>query len=659
MKFFLRKLYLVPRVIVFGVLVATLFAALVPLKPRMPATGLDSSWEYGMNQAVANRIPFGKAFVFTFGPYASIQSNMYHPATDHLMILGSLYLALCYAAGLVFLGKTARLRWLLIFAAFLAGGFMPVLDALLLSYALIVAGAVYRATLDDDQAIPSRSTRLALLILVSPLGLLPLVKGTLLALCGAVVALCCAILWKRHDKQLAYCCALVPLAVALLAWSLAGQPLLAFGYYVLRLRPVISGYSEAMALPGNSIEVVVYLFAAAVILYVAGTTPKISRSSRLFLSSSFLVFLFIMFKDGFVRHDFHSYVAGTGLVMAALILILILQNSASTAALLVALTALFYLDQGYGASSTSTRIYYDRVRATYSGAIEGLRLRSARGNELERVFEEQRRAIAAQYRIPLLKGTTDIYPTDQAALLASDNNWSPRPVLQSYMAYTPELARLDERHLVGASAPDNVVFRVYSLDGRFPALDDGPSWVPLLSRYSCTGIAGDFLYLTKASLPSLGSVLLPVSEETHSIDQDFDLPLSTQPLFAQIDIHPTFLGRIASSLYKAPALTIHVRTAGGLSKTYTLISGMAKAGFVISPFVESTREFALLFGDSDNWKDSQVISVRIDTAGGKPRMWRRKYTVRLSGIQLRPVGPSADEQNLGPSQTAACGTLEK
>lgn len=47
----------------------TVLAVFVPFTPRMPGVGGDPSWEFGLNQAVAQGLIFGKEFVFTFGPY--------------------------------------------------------------------------------------------------------------------------------------------------------------------------------------------------------------------------------------------------------------------------------------------------------------------------------------------------------------------------------------------------------------------------------------------------------------------------------------------------------------------------------------------------------------------------------------------------------------
>jgi len=40
-----------------------------------------------MNQAIAQGLSFGDDIVFTFGPYASVYTQLYHPATVRLMVV--------------------------------------------------------------------------------------------------------------------------------------------------------------------------------------------------------------------------------------------------------------------------------------------------------------------------------------------------------------------------------------------------------------------------------------------------------------------------------------------------------------------------------------------------------------------------------------------
>src|ERR1700722_6265744 len=81
----------------------TITAIFIPLNPRMPSAGLDASWQFAMNEAVTKKMSFGKGIVFTYGPYASICTQIYSPATDRRMMLGSLLLAISYVTAVLFL----------------------------------------------------------------------------------------------------------------------------------------------------------------------------------------------------------------------------------------------------------------------------------------------------------------------------------------------------------------------------------------------------------------------------------------------------------------------------------------------------------------------------------------------------------------------------
>jgi len=60
------------------------------LSPSFPGAGVELSWEYASNEAVARHLVFGRDIVFTIGPLASILTRMYHPATDWIMLFGAL-----------------------------------------------------------------------------------------------------------------------------------------------------------------------------------------------------------------------------------------------------------------------------------------------------------------------------------------------------------------------------------------------------------------------------------------------------------------------------------------------------------------------------------------------------------------------------------------
>src|SRR6266446_1343593 len=87
-----------------GLIVTALFMAM-PLLPTMPVPGLDASWKYAINQAVADRLSFGREVIFTYGPYGALYTRGFHPATDELLMWTGLFFGLCLGAVAVLLAR--------------------------------------------------------------------------------------------------------------------------------------------------------------------------------------------------------------------------------------------------------------------------------------------------------------------------------------------------------------------------------------------------------------------------------------------------------------------------------------------------------------------------------------------------------------------------
>ena len=177
----------------------------------------------------------------------------------------------------------------------------------------------------------------------------------------------------------------------------------------------------------------------------------------------------------------------------------------------------------------------------------------ARGSErLKKQFEGALVFIANDTPIRSLQGTTDVYSYLQAPLLASGQPWSPRPIFQSYQAYTPELARLNIEHLRGNKAPDNIAFRVEPIDNRLPALDDGLSWPFLMHNYSLTGDVDAFIYLKKKRSPPEDHPITEIYSGQHSMGSQVPVPVTNDAVFAEIDVQPTLVGGCGPSYINLP-----------------------------------------------------------------------------------------------------------
>src|SRR5262249_9336523 len=90
--------------------------------------------------------------------------------------------------------------------------------------------------------------------------------------------------------------------------------------------------------------------------------------------------------------------------------------------------------------------------------------------ERRQEFDEYQRSLRTQDGLPELTGTVDSYSFNQSAVLVHGWNYRPRPIFQSYTAYTETLAKLNAEFLKGDKAPDYILFEIAPIDGRFPAM---------------------------------------------------------------------------------------------------------------------------------------------------------------------------------------------
>lgn len=621
------------NVILWIVLIITIIAAFVPFSPAMPGAGLDPSWGFGMNQAMAQGLSFGKEIIFTFGPYASIYTKSYHPLTDFMMVSGSLYLALSYWVCFGVLMKGVQWRWVLAFCAVLAGLLKYIPDSLLLSLPLLVGLLTFKAlSSDEGNLVNSRLAPFYVALVFAPLGLLPLVKGSILILCGAVAVLCSLFFIANRHKLLAIVCLLSPLSAMLFFWVASGQSVAALPGYFISMATIITGYTEAMAVDGKIGEVFLYLIASAFLLLAISIQTKINNISRLFLFCTYFVFLFISFKAGFVRHDDgHTINSGTSILIAALLLPFVFNTRLNLPVIFFAILVWFCIGSNY--LKTPMESFRRNTESTYSSMWYGIKNRIESKNWPRVEFDAAVNSLRKQASFPVLPGTTDIYSFNQSYLIASGNTWSPRPMFQSYSVYTPALAAINRKHLLGNKAPDNIIFKVEPIDGRIPSIEDGASWPILMVNYRPASMENDFLFLQKKENISDIEEPLKLTSEKHTFGESVNLPQSSQPIFAQIEIKPTILGRVANVLFKPSQLRISLELNNGIKKQYRIITGMAKSGFMISPLIENTAEFGMLYGERGFLNEKLVKSITIAPGIEKFMFWHKNYIITFSQIK--------------------------
>ena len=574
-----------------------------------------------MNQAVAQGLAIGKDLIFTFGPYASIYTREYHPGTDHLMVFGSLFLGLCFAFTLLYTAHRRPFVLLVALLLFLVGGGATG-DSLLFALPLVIAMAVVRLDAVLRHGSPATADKWTLgltALMVSPLGLLPLVKGSLLLYCIATVLLLCIFLGYRRHYKLAATVGASAVTSCVLFWSLSGQAVGDLSNYFSSMAQIVSGYTDAMAIEGsprNGKEPIMFLAASATILWGLFRANLNSAPSKIVLIIAFSLFLFLSFKGSFVRHDFHAMLAAGSIIIAALLLGFLGSDRRFALAFLSAIIVWAMIDKSY--NNTSTQRVVERIESAYVNAWKGFRDRVKGEGLLPARFDQALNAIREDVLLPKLPGTTDLYSYGQSYLIAAGNDWNPRPVFQSYSVYTVSLAQTNAQHLRSEGGPDHILFQVEPIDQRLPSLEDGLSWPALIDNYRVNDWYNGYVSFTRRPTRRDHSDLEHIGTFTQSTGVPMEIPLSDAAIFVKLDLTPTRLGRVLEFIYKPPELIMTLRLVNGEERQFRVVASMMKSGFFLSPLVEEATGFVLLAtGNLRDLRPNGVTSMSImPTYGG-------------------------------------------
>jgi hypothetical protein len=586
----------------------------------------------GTNQAVADDIPFGRAITFTYGPASSILSHAYHPATYALTCLVTVVLALILWRAVHLVAGPSQQGKAAFGVVLLAGLFDR--EGLLLALPWVLVVVLLRLLPPAEEEARTTHAALAVGALGMVTGVLCVAKGSMI-LVGATASLGCIAVAVAHRRwALAAWAVVAPLLFFGATWCLYGQSLREAPSFFRGIVALSLGYTDAMS--GGSFRAGLVMYAAAVlaggVALVCLVKSTGCRSHAVILGLTTGVTVFTAIKLGLVRADTHVLSAVSAVSVVVLIAFL-LTRARPRVAVLVGLAGVYAsvaVTFGPLAALLTTPLYQGQAVVT---AFDWGRRLAGTDPPLAAQFESRMDEIATQSGLPRLKGRVDTYSYDQADVLANGLDWAPRPVFQSYSAFTPALADANRDHLTGDAAPEWVVFGPQAIDDRFPSIEDGPSWPELLESYKPSAEVGDKVLLERVADPSGAQPVVWDGTLDLALGERITVPRGGPIRFVAIDASPSLLGQAALTLYKSAPLQLTVWTADGLQRTYRLPAGMARAGFVLSPVVTSASEFAMLYQASSGYEPSTrtVVALRVESAA--PSMWSGTAQLRLGTVR--------------------------
>jgi hypothetical protein len=602
-----------PWGLVLAALTLVLWVRFLIFPSLVAGTNLDHSWMQAMGHFYHTDAQAGTDYVFTYGPLGFFATEAYD---------GPLYwqryaweLAVKLAAAVVIVAALARLpgRGLTLLGAALVIVFVPYHFDTIYQVTLLAAGVLL-----IDGACRNRP---AALIVVPLLALLAMTKFTyfLLALWSALLAELAARL-KGYRGWLS------PLPLYLIAalavWLFCGQNPLHLWAYCRNSWEVSQGYGEAMAVSGETFDVGLAVVTMSLAVLLLALAAGRNRRSVFHVMCVLLLGpgLFLGWKHGLIRHDGHPFIF-FGMAMFVALLLSRLLEPATSGLTGMALGGLLACSVA-GTLLTADRVkpdffqwnLIDQTKANLTAALSP----RARKDELEadRARQEEEWRLD-RVRAEVGGASLDELSCAQGVVLLNGFNWHPRPVFQSYTAYTPALLRLNADFFRSDAAPEYLLISFSPVDGRLGAMEDSLALLEILRRYHPVVAEKEFVLFRR--VPSGGETAPPQPEVVCRRTIHFgeyvslaDVPDEYQ--FLSLRVTPSPRGQVWGALFKRDRLFLDLRTASGATlERRRLVPAMAGEGFLINPLVDTTADFVRLYGTSGG---DRVVSFRVTPDSG-------------------------------------------
>jgi len=609
--------------------------------PRVIADdALDPSWSQAMGRLLLEGRLQGVDFLFTYGPLGLFASEVDEPALYWTRLL--LWEGLWRASATLFL--VLALGRLASFAE--RAGLLLLLVLLPLEFDAFAAAVCVAVTVALERE-PAPPRALAFLGLAT-LAALALVKFTLAVMALACVlglALSCA---ARREWGRAAALPGSFLGLGLGLWLLLGQRLSNALPWARSALALAASYAEAMSKDATALQAA--LGSAALALFLAllalralspsRSLPRAASGGGLALAA------FLAFKAGYVRGDDHTpYFLGFAALAGLLLPVPAGSPAATRRRFGIARVALAAI----GLAGIATAPAHEALGPGRLLASVGDRLVSnaaallAPGRARERL-DALRSERAARFDLPRIRervgrDPVDVFSYHQGVAFLNDLAWSPRPLFQSYFAFTPELLERNARFYESDRAPRFVLFRLETIDERLPAMDDSRALEVLVRRYRPVLSEGRELLLERRSDP------LPPPRRTLELEREIafgeEIPLPAPAADGAaralaLEIRTTLAGRLVQLLWRAPALWLEVRDELHRSWRWRIVPGMMRGGVLLDPLIAGHPGFVMWLTGAAL---PRVVSARLVPPAGFGWMYApgvRARVERLAGLAPPP-----------------------
>ncbi len=607
---FLKKKFVKNLLFVFSILLGfpnsifSTYYLCADAAPERIAFCLDESWQTALNLALENSFVFGKDFVFTYGPLGFLSTRVDFGINFLYFVLFDLFVAANFALIIHYVWKRYY-NFAAISVCLLLCWLSPLADA---SFKLLLI-MLFWTILGNRK---SSAIYFTVPFLIAVISFFIKLNTSFLAVVIFYIFLSVSIF---KDEKISFGKIALALFMPLTIFLGGVVFKVDFAGYIFNGLELINNYNDSMNYISSSFtKYTIFIAATALLSWFGFFVLFLKNKKNISNFCAFAVFslvLFVLFKQSLVRSDgahLFAYLYFAPVIWLFTLLFFgenfpKLKNylfAIAFTTLLISILPLRY--------ATNTNEFNPFSRLTYFAQIFS-------GND-----EKTKVRAAEKFKLPdeilqiIGQKSVDIVPQNVNLIYFNHLNYDPRPVFQSYAAYSEKLLTLNRQKYESENAPEFIIFSNEVVDNRYSMFEDQEAKIAILENYSVHKKFefSENTYLLLEKNPISKSVKLEESQiEAIRFYENYEIKNLNAMYFLKIKIDYSPLGKISKILYQPLPIKIVLNLDDGATKEFRAVRPILESGVIVNPLVESDEDYECFFkGETNALK--KIKSFRIE-----------------------------------------------
>jgi hypothetical protein len=267
--------------------------------------------------------------------------------------------------------------------------------------------------------------------------------------------------------------------------------------------------------------------------------------------------------------------------------------------------------------------------------------------------------------------TVDVMPWEFALAVLNGFKPAPRPVIQSYAAYTGSLDAANAKFLLSSHAPEFILFHAgtrldssdfawaddypddhFSLGNRVPFWDESITRRAMLEHYRLAdrlGFASEsgntngprHLLVLKRDFEHQRLIPVQTNEIVIHLGQPWTLPRTTNLLYLYLDAGESLPGKIKGLIYRCSKLDVVLHYQDGKRLLRRAVPLILKTGVLVNRRVETMDDLATLFQNGHRG----LVEIRsLEFTSDQPWAFHRQMHGRVVEMECVPAAKPLDQQ---------------